>query len=79
VDTLELRFEALPEVILRHLKAYRVAHEHTEPLVEVLYLSLAHRLPSIRHDHGPDPRPVLDQTHLLQLTVRLDDRLGSNR
>jgi hypothetical protein len=70
VETLELHFEALPEVVLRHLKAHRVAHERTEPLVEVLYLLLAHRLPGIRHDHGPDPRPALDQTHLLQLAVR---------
>ena len=77
METLELRFEALPEVGRYHLKAHRVAHENTEPLVEVLYLPLAHRLPGIRHDHGLDPRPALDLTHLLQLAVRLATVLGA--
>src|SRR5215208_6964633 len=71
VDTLELPFEVLPELVLRYSETHRIVHEHAESLVESFYLLLAHRLFRSRRDHGPHSGATLDQTHPPQLAVRL--------
>jgi hypothetical protein len=72
-DTFELCVQAGPELVLADPESRRVAHEHPQTLEYRLDPPLAIYLLDPLCHHRPYTGPALDETHALQLVVRLDD------